>query len=275
MCNIKRDETWAASEHIAHTRHISGIEISNIKRDETWAAIEHIAHILYIRCIEMCNIKRDETWAASEHIAHILYIRCIEMSNVEFCEPWARTKHISHTRHIPGIEMCNIKRGEWRAESEHIAHIRHILGIKILYAFYLLQFNEILEPRITTRRSCIGKRGLEHNLGNVIFVSVPCWQIFVTIECILIFAPNLLVSTTESQRAVSIFHPRAVIISLVTEVSAIYLGIGLIAYFNWFPIYVTGERATPQKHVFTFCHSSSFEFVWRIDSLQVGTATEH
>ena len=110
----------------------------------------------------MCNIKRDETWAAIEHTAH--------------------------TRHISGIEMCNIKRDETWAAIEHIAHIRHILGIKILYAFYLLQFNEILEPRITTRRSCIGKRGFEYNFGNFSVVSVPFWQFLATIEFILIFA---------------------------------------------------------------------------------------
>ena len=176
----------------------------NIKRGET-CTTKHSEHIRYISGIEISNVKRGETFAILKHILHILHVRCIEMCNIEFCEFIARTKHISHTRYI--------------------------LGIKILDAFYFHQFGEIFEPRITSRRSCIGKRGLEHNPGNVIFVSVPCWLIFVTIECILIFAPNLLVSTTESQRAVSIFHPRAVSISLVTEVSAIYLGIGLIDCF--------------------------------------------
>ena len=171
------------------------------------------------------------------------------MSNVEFCEIWAGP--------------------------EHIGHIRHILGIKILYSFYLRQIIEWLEPLITTRRSCIGKRSIEHNLGNIIIVvSAPSWLRLATIECILIFAQNLLVSTTECQCAVSIFHPRAVIISLVTEVSAIYLGIGLIDCFIW-PIDVTGERATTWKHILAICHSSSSEFAWRIDSLQVGTAVEH
>ena len=176
----------------------------NIKRGET-CATKHSEHIRYISGIEISNIKRGETSASIKHTGHILHVRCIEMCNIEFCEFIARTKHISHTRYI--------------------------LGIKILYAFYLIQKSEIFEPRITSRRSCIGKRGLEHNSGNLIFVSVPCWQLLVTIEFILIFAQNLLVSTTESQRAVSIFHIRAVIISLVTEVSAACLGIGLIGCF--------------------------------------------
>ena len=223
----------------------------------------------------MCNIKRDETSAAIEHTVHTRHILGIEMCNIKRGETSATIKHTAHTRHILGIEMCNIKRDETWAVIEHFAHILHILGIKILYAFYLIQKSEIFEPRITSRRSCIGKRGFEYNFENFTVVSVPFWQFLVTIEFILIFAQNLLVSTTESQRAVSIFHIRAVIISLVTEVSAACLGIGLIGCFIWCPIDVTGERATIWKHVFAFCHSSSSEFVWRIDSLQVGTVTEH
>ena len=126
--------------------------------------------------------------------------------------------------------MCNIEFCEIAATKKHLSHTRYILGIKILYAFYLIQKNEIFEPRKTSRRSCIGKRGLEHNLVGFIILR-PCWLLPATIECILIIAKNLLVSTTESQRVVSIFHPRAVIISLVTEVSAVYLGIGLIDCF--------------------------------------------
>jgi hypothetical protein len=73
--------------------------------------------------------------------------------------------------------MSNVKRVDTRTGSEHTAHIRHILGIKIHYAFYVLQLVEILEPSITTRRSCIGKRGIEHNSGNVISLRVPVWPI--------------------------------------------------------------------------------------------------
>ena len=127
--------------------------------------------------------------------------------------------------------MCNIEFCEIAAIKKHLSHTRYILGIKILYAFYLIQKNEFFEPRKTSRRSCIGKRGLEHNLVGFIILR-PCWLLLATIECILIFTQSILVSTTESQRAVSILHPRAVIISLVTEISAIYLGIGLIVYFN-------------------------------------------
>ena len=126
--------------------------------------------------------------------------------------------------------MCNIEFCEIAAIKKHLSHTRYILGIKILYAFYLIQKNEFFEPRKTSRRSCIGKRGLEHNLVGFIILR-PCWLLLATIECILIIAKNLLVSTTESQRAVSIFHPRAVIISLVTEVSAVSLGIGFIDCF--------------------------------------------
>ena len=274
ISNIKRGEFIAHTKHIAHTRYIRSIEISNIKRGETFASIKHTGHILHVRCIEMCNIKRGET-CATKHSEHIRYISGIEISNVKRGETFAILKHILHILHVRCIEMCNIEFCEFIARTKHISHTRYILGIKILYAFYFHQFGEIFEPRITTRRSCIGKRGFEYNFGNVFWVSVPCWRILATIECILIFAQSLLVSTTECQRAVSKFHKRAVIISLVTEVSAACLGIGLIGCFIWCPIDVTGERVTIWKHVFTFCHSSSFEFVWRIDSLQVGTVTEH
>ena len=181
ISNIKRGEFIALTKHIAHTRYIRSIEISNIKRGETFASIKHTGHILHVRCIEMCNIKRGET-CATKHSEHIRYISGIEISNVKRGETFATLKHILHILHVRCIEMCNIEFCEFIARTKHKSHTRYILGIKILDAFYFHQFGEIFEPRITSRRSCIGKRGLEYNSGNLIFVSVPCWQLLVTIE---------------------------------------------------------------------------------------------
>lgn len=78
-----------------------------------------------------------------------------------------------HTRHIRCVEVCEVERGESVAQSEHTLHRRHLLGVKILDAFYIGQFSAVIEPIITNRGSCIGKRSIKDHLFDILSLRFP------------------------------------------------------------------------------------------------------
>ena len=108
-------------------------------------------------------------------------------------------------------------------------------------------------------------------------VSNPPWIIWTNIKFIFAVASvNSFFEFTneESQRAVSIFRPRTVCVSLVAEVSAVNLGIGLV-YCILVILNVARERCTVKEHIIRRCHLVRRKLVARIDYFQTITLFEH
>ena len=121
----------------------------------------------------IAGVDGFESVAARKHTFHIRHLRCVEVGEVERFERGAVSEHIVHICHILGVEVCEIERFERPAVTEHIAHIRHVLGVKILNAFYCGQIRAVIEPHITARWSCIGKRSIENHLLDLFIYSRP------------------------------------------------------------------------------------------------------
>ena len=114
-----------------------------------------------------------ESWANREHKGHLLHALCIEIREVKRREFFTAPKHVWHIRHLFCIEVRDVERGKRIAAIEHPAHVRHILGIQILNTYNFGQIIAIIEPPITARWSCIGKRSIEDYLLDIFFLGIP------------------------------------------------------------------------------------------------------